>query len=83
MRKYARVIVEQLHGHWSAWFADVPHASFGGEHPANALRRLIDASGEEFDEFEILADDECTRDGHLEFLLQYRNREVIPEPSRN
>ena len=38
-----RIIVEQdQFGHWSAWFADAPHAGFGGDWPSTAIERLLD-----------------------------------------
>jgi hypothetical protein len=36
-----RIIVERLHGHWSAWFDDKPQIAFGGATPAEAGDRLV------------------------------------------
>lgn len=36
-----RIIVQQLHGHWSAWWETCPQVSFGGATPAEAVDRLI------------------------------------------
>lgn len=81
MKAWARIIVEQLHGHWSAWFGDRPHKSFGGAFPTDAIRRLLDATGEQFDTTEIL--EASDREGHLEFFIAYRHRVLMPVPSRN
>lgn len=35
-----RIIVEENHGHWSAWFADEPGTAFGGDCPGTAVDRL-------------------------------------------
>jgi len=35
-----RIIVERLHGHWSAWFDGQPQIAFGGASPAEAVDRL-------------------------------------------
>ena len=35
-----RIIVECLHGHWSAWFEELPQIAFGGATPAEAVDRL-------------------------------------------
>lgn len=36
-----RIIVECLHGHWSAWFDGHPELAFGGATPAEAVDRLV------------------------------------------
>lgn len=36
----SRIVVECLHGHWSAWWSDLPHMAFGGATPAEAVDRL-------------------------------------------
>ena len=36
-----RIIVQQLHGHWSAWWEDEPQVAFGGATPAEAVDRLV------------------------------------------
>ena len=38
---YDRIIVERLHGHWSAWFDGEPQIAFGGADPAEAVDRLV------------------------------------------
>lgn len=64
------LIVEQLHGHWSAWFKNEPGSGYGGEWPSQAIHRLLDANSPElFNTSEIYAIDEATRDGHLEFFI--------------
>ena len=72
MRAFAHIIVDQHDGHWTVWW------------PAEAVRRLLDALGStQFDPEEIVAFDEATADGHLEFRVPYRNRWRIPAPSQN
>lgn len=84
MQAFAHIIVEQLHGHWSVWFAGTPQVAYGDEWPADAIRRLLDSlGGDQFDEDQIMAVDDATRDGHLEFRIPYRERRRIPVPSRN
>jgi hypothetical protein len=34
-----RIIVQQLRGHWSAWWEHEPQISFGGVTPAEAVDR--------------------------------------------
>jgi hypothetical protein len=36
-----RIIVERLHGHWSASYDGEPHIAFGGADPAEAVDRLV------------------------------------------
>ena len=36
-----RIIVQQLHGHWSAWWEHEPQIAFGGATPAEAVDRLV------------------------------------------
>lgn len=36
-----RIIVECLHGHWSAWWADHPEFGCGGSDPAEAVDTLL------------------------------------------
>jgi len=36
-----RIIVQLLHGHWSAWFDGEPQVAFGGATPAEAVDRLV------------------------------------------
>ena len=38
--KSVRIIVECLHGHWSAWWSDEPQVAYGGSSPAEAVDRL-------------------------------------------
>ena len=84
MRAFAHIIVEQMHGHWSAWFSGTPQVAYGGQWPADAIQRLLDAiGGDQFDAEQIVAVDESIRDGHLEFRVPYRNRWRIPVPSLN
>lgn len=40
-----QIIVELLHGHWSAWFAAEPGSAFGGDTAAAAASRLLEANG--------------------------------------
>ena len=83
MRKLAHILVDQLNGHWSASLSGIPKTGYGGQTPAQALRRLIDATGIGLDGTEIIAMEEATRDGHLEFLVPYFDCWRIPEPSAN
>jgi len=36
-----RIIVERLHGHWSAWFDGEPQIAFGGLRAAAAVERPV------------------------------------------
>ena len=36
-----RIIVERLHGHWSAWYDGEPQMASGGATPAEAVDRLV------------------------------------------
>ncbi len=84
MRAFAYIIVEQLHGHWTAWFSDTPHVAFGGEWPADAIRRLLEAFGDnQFDTDHIDSVDDASTIDHLEFRIPYRDRRRIPVPSQN
>ena len=75
MRAFVHIIVEELHGHWSASFSGLPHVGYGGAWPAEAVRRLVDAIGSaDLDSDSIIAVEDATRDGHLEFLIPYRTR---------
>lgn len=81
---WATIIVEQLHGHWSAWFKDNPGTGYGGEWPSQAIDRLLVASGHElYDTDRLHPIDEGTRDGHLEFVIRYLGCGELPKPSRN
>jgi hypothetical protein len=83
-RLFAHIIVEQLHGHWSAWFSGSPETGAGGAYPAEAIRRLLAGiGGSEFDEAGIVSIDEAAREGHLEFRIPYRIRMRLPEVSDN
>ena len=57
MRVYTKIIVEQQSAeHWTAWLADYPCLSAGGEWPADAIKRLLLTFGdEEFETDEISA----------------------------
>ena len=39
----SRIIVEERHGHWNAWFEDRPFETFGGDTPGTAVERLWEA----------------------------------------
>ena len=84
MQVYAHIIVEQHLSHWSAWFSGTPQVAYGGQWPADAIRRLLDAlGGNQFDVEQISEIEEATRDSHLEFRVPHRTRWRIPVPSRN
>ncbi len=51
--------------------------------PADAIRRLLDGFGNQYDGEQIVAIDKATRDGHLEFLVPEVYRLRIPSPSVN
>ena len=36
-----RIIVQQLHGHWSAWWEYEPQVAFGGATAGEAVDRLV------------------------------------------
>ena len=55
-------------GHWTAWLEGHPEVGFGGETPAEALRRLCETLPG-FDVNSIVADHSRTRDGRLAFAI--------------
>ena len=84
MRLFAHIIVENLHGHWSAWFSGTPQIGFGGKWPADAIRRLIDGhGGVHLDVDQIVEIEHATREGHFEFLVPHLNRLRLPDVSMN
>lgn len=84
MRVFSHIIVEQRDGHWSAWFSGQPQIACGGQWPAHAIQRLIDGfGGVKLDGEEIVAVEDATRDGHLEFLVPSRSRWKMPVVSMN
>lgn len=84
MKAFAKLIVEENDGHWTAWFKDVPQVAMGGEFPSDAIRRLLEHLGEEnFDAEGIVAVEDGTRDGHLEFMIPLVGYWRIPVPSVN
>jgi hypothetical protein len=76
------VIVERLHGHWSAWLAGTPQVGFGGEWPAQAIERLLEAHDIPVDATAVIAVESAARDGHMEFLIPGLVSR-IPMPSLN
>jgi len=36
-----RIVVQELHGHWSAWWEHTPQIAFGGADPAEAVDGLV------------------------------------------
>ena len=81
---WTTIIVEQLHGHWSAWFQNEPGAGYGGEWPSQAIERLLDANARELYDTNAMHPIEGeTRDDHLEFLIRYLGRNELPKMSRN
>ena len=84
MRAFAKIIVEENDGQWSAWFKDVPQVGLGGEWPTDAIKRLLDHLGpENFHAEGIVTVEDGTRDGHLEFMIPLVGYWRIPVPSVN
>ena len=84
MRAFAKIIVEENDGQWSAWFKDVPQVALGGEWPADAIKRLLEHLGaENFHAEGIVAVEDGTRDGHLEFMMPLVGFRRMPNPSLN
>ena len=84
MRAFAKIIVEEKGGLWTAWFKDLPQVAIGGDWPSDAIKRLLEHLGEQnFDAEGIIAVEEGTRDGHLEFLMPLLGFRRIPVPSVN
>ena len=84
MRAFSKIIVEEKDGQWSAWFNDLPQVAIGGEWPSDAITRLLEHAGEQnFDAGGIVAVEDGTRDGHLEFLMPLVGLRRIPVPSVN
>lgn len=82
-RRFLRIICEQDHGQWSAWFASLPQVAAGGEFPAEAIDELLVLFEGLFVETEICSSDPATRDGHLEFLIPLAELRRLPVPSVN
>lgn len=62
----------------------LPKVAFRGHQSANAAQRLLNAlGGNQCDAEQIIAIDEATRGGHLEFRVWYRDRWGIPVPPQN
>ena len=84
MRTFSKIIVEEQNGHWAAWFKDLPQVAIGGEFPSDAITRLLQHIGRvNFDAEGIVAVEEGTRDGHLEFLMPLVGYRQFPLPSLN
>ena len=84
MRAFSKVVVEEKEGQWSAWFEDLPQVAIGGEWPSDAIRKLLEHFGEQnFDAEGIIAIEDGTRDGHLEFLMPLVGFRRILVPSVN
>lgn len=69
MLLHHHIIVEELQGHWSAWFAGEPQKGFSGSDSTDAIFRLLEAY-----ELELTPDDLTEipgvgRPDHLEFWL--------------
>ena len=78
------IVVEQLHGHWSAWFKNDPGTGYGGEWPSQAIDRLLLANNLDlFNTDEIYPIDEATRDDHLEFRIRFLSSNEFQAISRN
>lgn len=82
-RRYVRIIVEEKHDQWSAWFAILPQCCAGGGHPAEAIDELLEMFANMFEQDEISSSDPGTRDGHLEFLIPFAEWRRIPRTSMN
>ncbi|MDB5344315.1 MAG: hypothetical protein JWP89_2692 [Schlesneria sp.] len=82
---WATIVVEQLHGHWSAWFKNEPEIGFGGEWPSQAIERLLDARDRElYNTNEVYTIEDQARDGHLEFRIRVvGGDDEFPRPSMN
>jgi len=71
MRDYVHIAVDYLNGHWSASYMGRPEVAFDGQNATEAIQRLIDATDNGLDGNDIVALEESTRDGHLEFLIPH------------
>lgn len=83
MAAYVHIIVTQSHDHWTAAYRETPQIGFGGEAPSDAIRRLLEFTGANVDVEGIVAIEDATRDGHLEFLIPRKGARKIPAPSMN
>ncbi len=83
MIAYVHIIVTQADDHWSAAYRETLQVGFGGEIPSVAILRLLEFTGANVDVEGIVAIEEATRDGHLEFLIPCRESHRIPIPSMN
>ena len=68
------IICHHTDNHWTASFADSPETAFGGEWPAEAIKRLV-ATVPGLDVENITADHDRSSDDRLVFVLG----EVCPD----
>lgn len=81
---FVHIIAEEIGKSWQAWFAGTPQVAYGGEHPAEAIDRLLDSHGRaEFDIDQIETLDDLTTTTHQEFRLPLVHLNRIPKPSSN
>ena len=83
MRAFPCEFVDQLNGHWSASFRGTRQSGYSGNNSSGAIRRLIPASEANLDTEQIIDSENQTKPGHLEFLILFRTRCVIPVLSLN
>ena len=84
MKAFAHIIVEERHGHWSAWMSDFPDVMVPGDDSTEAILQLLDVFEGQIVADQITAIDEAKRDGHLEFRIPRREpRQTNTKPSLN
>lgn len=83
VRLYLRIICEDEHNQWTAWFEQTPQVAASGEYPAEAVDNLLEIYANMLEADEISSCDAGTREGHLELLIPVANWRRIPIPSIN
>ena len=72
MELFARVILEEQNGRWTAYFGDEPHLAVTDSQSTPALLRLLQTIGRgEFMESAIRPVTEACRKGHREYLVPF------------
>ena len=62
-----RIIAEEHHGHWTAWFETHPETAFGGDRAAVAVARLVESVG--IDPGAVEAEYDAATLTHMEFRV--------------
>lgn len=79
-----KLIAERSAGQWLVWFEKIPHVTFSGRLPADAIMQLLTHfGGHNYDIGSTSMDKENSTGSHLEFTIPMRRRRRIPVASLN